>query len=371
MADKSAPRNPNITGGAGVVPPPDAPRQTSSVDIAPTVEQIAQARANEVDQPVFAPKALPDAVIASGLGCSVAELLEMRRTGLSLAALRASRSELMQTHAQPAQPAQETPRLVDAHGYDIRPTITQAPAGGVSSYKPVDVPLRKRLRRPGSAGAVAPPSVETAQVETVAQEPPPEPAAETGSGAPPSAIDVAPAPAELPPPLPHQKAASNTDTPSRGLPRASADPNKTITGGFGDVGEAEYFPLDGNELRTLIEALMDGLYARIQDDLRFSIAAVYPRVAARVIIEVNCHAHDQSFQIEKRLVPPHEKTPLDVARRFGDEVVFCVVAERVEMDEHGNSLHPPNATRMELDLAVPRKQFVQNGAGRMLVDRRS
>src|SRR5450759_5294201 len=50
-------------------------------------------------------------------------------------------------------------------------------------------------------------------------------------------------------------AASNTDSPSRGMPgtlpvpAARAKPPLQVIGGFGDGGEAQYFPLTGLELK--------------------------------------------------------------------------------------------------------------------------
>ena len=142
---------------------------------------------------------------------------------------------------------------------------------------------------------------------------------------------------------------------------------KRITGGFGDAGEAEYFPLDGSELRELIYALMGNLHARLQDDLRFSFAITYPRCTARVIIEVDAFAQE-TMTVEKVMVPAHERTPMEVARLYGDKIVFCVTAERAEMTEDGRSLAPVNQTREELQLPIPHKTAVQTPAGRMIVD---
>lgn len=171
----------------------------------------------------------------------------------------------------------------------------------------------------------------------------------------------------LPPPLPHQRAASDTDTPSRGIPREITDPGKKITGGWGFVGEAEYFPLTGEELLKLVQDMLGSLSGRIADDLRFSIAAVYPRVRATVTIEVSGYGRDDSFLIVKHL-PPHEKTPPHVAKEKADEICFVVIAEHLEMAEDGTSVTPPNAVRQDLGMDVPRKRAVQTPTGRMLVD---
>lgn len=169
------------------------------------------------------------------------------------------------------------------------------------------------------------------------------------------------------PPLPYQRAASDTDSPSRGIPRAVADPGKQVTGGFGDAGQAQYYPLDGLELKELVRSLLDKLNARIEDDLRFSMAITYPRVAVRLELIVEGYPVDASFQIPT-VLPPHEKTPIDVAREYGNEIVFVVREQHVEMTADGESVTPPNLLRQELGIRVPRKQAVMTPTGRQLVD---
>lgn len=170
-------------------------------------------------------------------------------------------------------------------------------------------------------------------------------------------------------PRAQQPAASDSDSPSRGMPRPIADPGKQITGGFGLAGEAQYYPLDGNELRELVRGLMDLLNDRIQNDLRFHPAITYPRVACRVVLEVEGYSDKGNFQIVQHLLPGKgDKTPLEIARTKGDEVCFCVIASRQEFSPEGESLDPPDKLRDELGLPKPRKQMVQAGAGRQLVD---
>lgn len=165
----------------------------------------------------------------------------------------------------------------------------------------------------------------------------------------------------------HQPAASETESPSRGMPREVADQGKQITGGFGDVGELQYFPLDGMELRELVATLLAEVAERMMDDLRFSIAVTYPRVTARVEVHIEGFAEDQGFMIRK-VMPAHEKTPIEVAQRFGDEVVFIVKAERREMTPEGESVTPPNKMRQEMGLAIPHKRSVETPSGRVMVD---
>jgi hypothetical protein len=176
----------------------------------------------------------------------------------------------------------------------------------------------------------------------------------------------------LSPVLPHMRAASDTDTPSRGIPTPVADPGKRVTGGFGDMGDAQYFPLDGTELRTLIEKLLDDIKARIRDDGRFTIALTYPRVTARVDVTIEGVASDSGFTIPKVLAPRPSgqpgTTPIDIARAYGEEIVFVVSAQRQEFDAAGQSISPPNAMREELQLGIPQKRRVDVPGGHLIVD---
>src|SRR6185295_6456080 len=78
-------------------------------------------------------------------------------------------------------------------------------------------------------------------------------------------------------------AASDTDSPARGLLPTLVPPKGDKfegieRGGFGDMGEAQYFPLSGDELKELVFDLMDKVHGEIQNDLRFSLALTYPCV---------------------------------------------------------------------------------------------
>jgi hypothetical protein len=180
--------------------------------------------------------------------------------------------------------------------------------------------------------------------------------------------DVADAPPELAPILPHMRAASNTDSPSRGIPPAILDPGKRITGGFGEPSEGQYFPLDGAELRAIVEGLLAELHARIQDDLRFSLALTYPRVRVHVDVVVEAYAADGGFTVQK-YATPYERTPIEVAERFGEEVTFIVRGERREFDAEGQPDQAPNAMRAEAGLTIPRKQRIEAGHGIVYADR--
>lgn len=167
-------------------------------------------------------------------------------------------------------------------------------------------------------------------------------------------------------------AASNTESPTRGAPGTVPVPSARKTaplqpvGGFGEP-ENEYFPLDGRELKTVLEQLMDELHARLQNDLRFSIAVTYPRVRAKVQIVIEGEADDQGFTID-RVMPPYEKTPLAEAQRRGDSVVFVVAQVMQEFTEDGQVDTPPDGMRDKLGIPKPRKHRVQTGAGSSLVD---
>jgi hypothetical protein len=303
---------PQVTGGMGSAPPPANP-----IEVAPGVIRGTQAP-SEITQPLDA-------------GVVADQVARAHANERSLAPLN-----FAPAGGGPAAGGQPTPvsavEAVSTQGRRIR-QVTRSRAGGTA----VD----------GPANGTDAPVVQA-----------PATISDLSSGA----VDR-PREGE-----PWQPAASQTDSPSRGIPRnIPNDPGKQITGGFGDVHDAQYFPLDGTELRELIMALMDQLHARLQDDLRFTVAICYPRVRARVEIIVEGFVEDQGFIIP-RVAIPHDKTPLALAREYGDEITFALVAERVEMTAAGDSVSPPNATRLELGLPVPRKQTVDTPTGRMLVD---
>lgn len=165
-----------------------------------------------------------------------------------------------------------------------------------------------------------------------------------------------------------QPAASNTDSPSRGVPQQPIDPGKRITGGFGESLDQQYFPLDGNELREVVLGLMDKLVAQIQNDLRFSMAVVYPRVSATVTIKVQGYTSETDFTIPKRA--EHLRTPVDVAEATGAVPVEITLENNIaEFSEDGQSLTPPNVMRRELGMQVPKKQRVAIPTGYAVVDR--
>lgn len=167
-------------------------------------------------------------------------------------------------------------------------------------------------------------------------------------------------------------AMSNTDSPSRGLPGTAPVPaaRKTkpigVTGGFGDAGEAQYFPLTGPELMELTRALLDKLNDRITNDLRFSLAITYPRIAVKLQLIVEGEVDDQGFDVT--YVDTKDQTPLDVAKQHGQSVVFVLTEERREFTVDGEVDSPPDAIRKELGMVRPHKQLVQTGSGRVFAD---
>lgn len=310
-------------GGSFTPPPPDAPiEKTAPGSERATPEQIALARAHERELPAFAPKPMNAAQIKALIGKDV----------------------------------------------DVVDVVPAAPAvrENTSSFKPVDHPLPSKLRRIIRPAVNAPVEATTKIILTDAHAVD----ADVAAAVAPLAGASAPEP-DFEPILPHMKAGSNTDSPARGIPTATADPNKKITGGFGVPGEgpADYFPLDGTELRAVVEQLLDEVYARIQDDLRFSIACTYPRVSARVEVIIEAYGMDKPIVIP-RVARAHDKTVLQTARAHAEEIVFVVAQQRTEMTEAGESVTPPNQMRQDVGLEIPRKHRIETpSGGSMWVDR--
>jgi hypothetical protein len=316
--------------GAFTPPPADAPQQvTAPGSERATAEQVAAARAHERELEPFTPKPLSREAMRAILG------KDPEQVQLGDPPKKPSMADQIRSAA--ASVAKQTAKVV------------------TSSFKGPDVPIVKAPRGPMVQVDVnpltSPLTPSTNIILTDVQEP--------------NFV--------LPPPLPHQPAASNTDSPSRGIPTPIADEGKKITGGFGvpgDGADAQYFPLDGTELRAVALTLMDDLARRIEDDLRFSIACTYPRAHVRVVIEVDAYGMEKTMEIPK-VAPPHNATPLEVAKRYGDQIVFVVVAERQEMTSDGQSVTPPNRMRQEAGLDIPHKHAVDTPTGRQFVDVKS
>lgn len=173
---------------------------------------------------------------------------------------------------------------------------------------------------------------------------------------------VAEAPAEGPAvvDLAQFPAGSNSDTPRRGLPKPIRDHGKHITGGFGMMPE-HYSPLNGDEVKTALEALMDLVHASLQRDLRLTVATTYARAQISVTLAVrgSVMAHPVEIRREQLL----DRNPVDVAEQFGDEVLFVVLQQRREENARGESEDPPNKIRQDLGLPIPRRTLRHTAIG--------
>jgi hypothetical protein len=165
---------------------------------------------------------------------------------------------------------------------------------------------------------------------------------------------------------------SDTDTPARGIPRQPTRAGKEITGGFGDQASLQYFALNGQELRVLVESLMDKVYNRIQNDLRFNEALTYPQVGVRVVVEVEGFVHDADFLVDQILPTTHDartKTPTALARTLADHVAFVLIEGRSEVDEAtGDPVDSPDAVRQDLGLVRPMKRAIRTPSGDQFID---
>ena len=178
--------------------------------------------------------------------------------------------------------------------------------------------------------------------------------------------------------LTRMPAASNTDTPSKGLLPNLTPPkgdkfDGIARGGFGNLDEAQYFPLSGDEAGQLALALMDTLAAQIPNDLRFSMALTYPRIrmTLQLIVEGQAEDNNAGFEILKIKAPKEgEKggTPLEIAQARADQVCFVISARRQEFTPEGESDQPPDAIRDELGLHKPRKQIIETNGRQAFVD---
>jgi hypothetical protein len=231
----------------------------------------------------------------------------------------------------PAHAPRETTQPLDA-------SVIQGQLAKAAANEKELQPLQFAIQKAVAAAAGAPEVPVPGGVVTA----PPQAAPDTPAGSahlgvptPSPVVPPSPAPAPLPDgtaPLGeltkvHQPAASNTDSPSRGVPKPQLDPGKVITGGWGHgaMGQPQYFALDGSELRALILTLWKDIEDRMAKDLRFMMACTYPRVMARITVDV-CGAtpdaaiNDVAFQLETRIIEfvthavDDQETPADALR---------------------------------------------------------
>jgi hypothetical protein len=240
------------------------------------------------------------------------------------------------------------------------PRPPQVPAPPASpAAAPLTVPRIRRSSRlpmPPVPTEVAPAAPVAAPVEAVIEVAPPPP--------PPPVLNRPPALTDAD--RARMPAASDSDSPAAGVLRGHIPAGKEITGGFTDGSGLQYFPLNGQELFTLVESLMDQIHARCKNDLRFNEALCYPQVTARVLIEVQGFVHDSDFTIQQVLPTTHDavrRTPIEVARLVADEVCFVLIEEQRETDDTGQSATPPDQIREGLGLQRPRKRRITSGRG--------
>lgn len=339
MAGNRGGRHGEITGQVGTPPPPGAPIETAQ-PITPEMQQQMEraARANEQVLPEL--KAQPQGDVTDAA-------VRARELDALMGGTKRARPPITPTPTQQAttQPAPSgiilTDADADADAPDVAdaapaaaPPVVEAPPVADAPPPPADIPR-----------VIVPPVVEGSKLAAAAR----------------AAND-----ARI---RTSQPAASNTDSPSRGIPTQQTDPGKQITGGFGAAADQQYFPLDGSELREVVLGLMDKLAAQLTNDLRFSPALCYPRVRARVIVSIDCYAKEMSFELPK--AADHLKTPLAVAIAQGAEPGEMEIEAGVgEYAEDGGTETSTNKMRRDLGLEVPMKQRIQTPTGFATIDRR-
>lgn len=352
-ADGRTPDLSKIESVAFGAPPPGAdltPADSSPAAIAPTTEQLRIARANEQE---LEPLTFRDSIRPVGPAGQVPLPVRPPMIGETVQ----STGVILGPDGQPATQTTELLRLVDPLPV-LTPSVTVAPA-------PTATSRQSRWAKAIAANSPAPAVSEPAAEEPAAAPETPRILTESDLAAAARALHDRDGRPSV-----YRPAESDTDSPSRGQPRAILDQGKQITGGFGDVGEGQYFPLDGSELRELANGLLSQIHERLKDDLRFTMAVTYPRAKVRVELTVEAYGMANPMIIPA-VAKPHDKTPIEIARQRSDEIVFVVAAERAEMSPDGESLHPPNETRRDLGLEVPYKRPIGMGVGRIMVDRES
>jgi hypothetical protein len=305
-----------ITGKAGATPPPDAPIETAQpLQPGTLAHQQQQARTNERTLPPFAPRpsgprqAAPPAQTAPPAPAAVT-------TTEAAAVDRLVEEFFGDTPPPPAAPPPSPATVMPSAGLSMHDSLVSADVDQLEDRLPA-LTAEERARMP---------------------------------------------------------AASDSDSPARGIlpnltPPAQPDKFEGISrGGFTDVGDAQYFPLDGSELGQLALGLCDTLAAQIPNDLRFQMALVYPRVRAKLTLEIEGSVDDRDagFKIEKIFVPQPTQpgsTPIDVARQRGTDIVFVVDVTRQEFTPEGDVDRPPDQIREELGLPIPRKQILTDLSG--------
>lgn len=241
------------------------------------------------------------------------------------------------------------------------------------------VPVVRRVKRPTVASATPEDRAPQPQgdIPPVPQQPPQalaDPAPGVAAGAvDPLAPVILPVAALSDEDRARMPAASDSDSPAAGVPRAGASrPGKEITGGFGAPAQLQYFALNGKELLTLLDQQLSAIYQRCENDLRFNEGLCYPRVTMRVVVEVRGFVSDNDFTVERLQLPDAPevtRNPIEFCREVADEVAFVLLEEMRETDDAGASVTPPGQVRAELGLPQPGKRRIKQGAaGSTFVD---
>jgi len=177
-------------------------------------------------------------------------------------------------------------------------------------------------------------------------------------GGPPEAAlqggDPSVAPSALPPLPPDATPEEIADPvvnarPGKGY-RPIQDPGKVITGGWGlDASfPAQYYALDGSEIRAIALRLWEDVKVKMEQDLRFHLAACYPQALVRVSVEVagataGAAVNDVAFTLASKIV-----------------VLEASLADTPDT--------PADALRVDTGLPRPYKHAVKTPTGTYIVD---
>ena len=199
-------------------------------------------------------------------------------------------------------------------------------------------------------------------------------------------------------PDPTQPAASNSDSPSRGIPGTAYSPHRAkdplaIEGGFG-IGSGEYFAIDGVEMKACLEQLLEEVLSQAENDARVVglSGATGATLSLRAVLLAD--TEDQTVTIEKTGANPdgdlvhailtlcdafHRDLQTDLRMglawtypsygviltltvcAYAGHEGFTIQKHRREFDEAGQPETPPDALREELALPIPGRQVVMQG----------
>ena len=199
-------------------------------------------------------------------------------------------------------------------------------------------------------------------------------------------------------PDPTQPAASNSDSPSRGMPGTAYSPHRAkdplaVEGGFG-IGSGEYFALDGQEMKVCLQQLLDEVLSQAENDARVVglSGATGATLALRAILLADtedqtvtlenaganpdgdlvaaittlCDAFHRDLQTDLRMglawtYPSYGVILTLTVCAYAGHEGFTIQKHRREFDETGEPETPPDALREELGLPIPGRQVVIQG----------